>query len=220
MLHFKWGRRCGAVFKSNSPLKTDSHCPVSLYLSRAAYRRGDKGCAGTGSRVTKAPPLPAGDNPELVLQGHHWNQGSVRKSICKYPCTRKGKNLAAPASGSEQKVLAPNELCQFATSWTQAPETKPWSPLSGSLSTASCERVTAQGSYKATAWGRGYHWFCDNKWKRMNFIVKWKQSKNFRTRNTLKYYCKETEIFHFSPPHYMEQPSSPIPSNSLHPWLL
>lgn len=150
MLHFKWGRRCGGVFKSNSPLKTDSHCPVSLYLSRAAYRRGDKGCAGTGSRVTKAPPLPAGDSPELVLQGHHWNQGSVRKSICKYPCTGQGKNLAAPASGSEQKVLAPNELCQFTISWTQAPEVlcqaaSALPPVKGSL---------LRGSYKA--WGRGW----------------------------------------------------------------
>lgn len=79
VLNFKLGQRCGRVFKSNSPLKTNSHCPFPRISAELHTGRGDRGCAGIGSRVPKAPPLAAGDIPELVLQGHHWNQGSVRK---------------------------------------------------------------------------------------------------------------------------------------------
>lgn len=105
--------------------------------------RGDRG-TGPGSRVTKAaPPCCRWQPPSWCFRGHPWSWGSVSRSICKYPHTGKGGNLAAPAVSRRflhQMNFASSPLARL----SQTPETKPWSPLSGSLSTASCERVTAQ----------------------------------------------------------------------------
>lgn len=97
-------------------LKSNSHCPGSMYLSRAASRPRGQGLWHR-EQVTKAPPPLCRWQPlSWCFRGHRWNWGWMRKSVCKFPCTGKGENLAASVLGSEQTVLAPKELCQFTIS--------------------------------------------------------------------------------------------------------
>lgn len=208
MLNFKWGQRCGGVFKSNSPLKTNSHCPVSVYLSRVAYGARGQGLRWHWEQGDKGSPSSLEVTaPELVLQGAATGTGAQWGNLFAKVKTWVPQHLAVNRRFLHQMDSANSPSAKL----SQTPETKPWSCLSGSLPTASCG-VTAQGVLQGHTWERGQpllsqphflyhntgasagdcwnaelggnHYFCGNKRKRMNFIVKWKETKNFRTRNT------------------------------------
>lgn len=99
-------------FQIKLSLKNYFSLPSFRVLKQSCIRGEGTGAAlALGAGWQRLPLLAGGDSPRAgAAGGSHWNRGSVRKSICK------GKNLGAPAFGSEQNVLAPNGLCQFTIS--------------------------------------------------------------------------------------------------------
>lgn len=84
------------------------------------HRRAAMGCGGTaisqGDEGSHSSSLEGTTRTPALGGAEHGNRGLVRKSVYKYPHTRRYKYVAAAVFGSEQKVLALNQLCKVTIS--------------------------------------------------------------------------------------------------------
>lgn len=212
------------------------------------HRRVAMGCGGTaisqGDEGSRSSSLEGTTRTPALGGAEHGNRGLVRKSVCKYPHTRRYKYVAAPVFGSEQKVLVLNQLCEVTISKNSpgslGPKGEvirqaatPLPPVGGSLVRGPTHpqpgwRQPPSSQPHCPPWNAGplQETAGMQSSGEITIFVKIKETEWIQLWNYSELRVSESETLEsitvrwlkylISAPRYMEQPPSPFPTSSSH----